>query len=262
MGLYIAIAIPQNFRTDTITNYAGTVFNIAIKRKISLIDKTGLEKRLQAALPADLSFVAYESDNTIINKGTEAWRKDAGLLSIWLLGMMTPTDETKVIIPFFPAADARKHITDNYFGKIGSDRLLVKDSILYLRCDGKSRGKVGISPLIAKPIVGSMDFKKNILTILIPEVDRQGSYVNSKWELQQEPYQGDVINAYNDGPLQDGSQLGPFYEIESSSAARELKPGDAQYYRQCTCHFQGDYLTLKALATQLLGVNLDEVKNW
>ena len=167
-----------------------------------------------------------------------------------------------MIIPFSPQTNARSFITDNYFGKISPDRLLVKDSILYFRCDGKSRGKLGISPMIAKPIAGSFDFKKNVLTILIPEVQKNAMYVNSKWEIQKQPYQGDVINSYNDGPLQDGTKLGPFYEIESSSPAKELKPGETEEYHQTTLHFQGDYLSLKELAKQLLDVDLDEVKNW
>ncbi|MGH2649074.1 MAG: DUF6786 family protein, partial [Ginsengibacter sp.] len=154
------------------------------------------------------------------------------------------------------------YITDDYFGKISTDRLLVKDSILYFRCDGKSRGKLGISPVIAKPIVASFDFEKNVLTILIPEVHKDAMYVNSKWEIQKQPYKGDVINSYNDGLLQDGSQLGPFYEIESSSPAIELKPGETGEYYQTTFHFQGDYTSLKELSKQLLHVNLDEIKNW
>ena len=117
-------------------------------------------------------------------------------------------------------------------------------------------------PMIAKPIVGSFDFKKNVLTILIPEVQKDAMYVNSKWEIQKQPYKGDVINSYNDGPLQDGTQLGPFYEIESSSPAKELKPGETEEYHQTTIHFQGDYLALKELAQQLLHVDLDEVKKW
>jgi len=176
--------------------------------------------------------------------------------------MMTPTEETKVIIPFSPVPNSRSFITDDYFGKISADRLLVKDSVLYLRCDGKSRGKIGISPLIAKPIAASFDFKRNVLTILIPEVTKDALYVNSKWELQKQPYRGDVINAYNDGPLKDGSQLGPFYEIESSSAAKELKKGEAMNYQQAVIHFQGDYEVLRTLAQNILHVDLNEVKRW
>jgi hypothetical protein len=69
-----------------------------------------------------------------------------------------------------------------------------------------------------------------------------------------------VVNSYNDGPLADGTQMGPFLEIESSSAAMLLKKSEKGIYRQTTCHFQGDYFALKLLAKQLLGVDLDAVK--
>lgn len=249
-------------KTATITNYSGTTFSLDIKRTIELQDKSALEKELQIAIPSNVQYVGYKSTNQIKNTGNKQWEKDSGLLSIWLLGMMNPTPQTKVIIPFKPASNAKSFITDNYFGKISPDRLLIKDSVLFFRCDGKSRGKLGLSPVIAKPIVGSYDFEKNVLTILIPEVHNDDAYVNSKWEIQQQPYKGDVINSYNDGPLDDGSQLGPFYEIESSSPVKELQPGQTQEYQQLTCHFQGDYTALKDLAKQLLFINLDEVKNW
>lgn len=249
-------------KSATLTNYSATAFNVGITRKITLLGKNEVEQKLHASLPNNIKYVAYETDNQVKNTGSNEWKKETGLLSIWLLGMMTPTPETKVMIPFHAQKNARTFITDDYFGKIAADRLLVKDSVLYFRCDGKARGKLGISPMIAKPIVASYDFQKNVLSILIPEVHKGEPYVNSKWEMQKQPYKGDVINSYNDGPLQDGSQLGPFYEIESSSPVKELKPGETQQYRQTTCHLQGDYTTLKSFAQQLLGVDLDEVKKW
>ena len=244
----------------TLTNYSGTVFNIAIERKISLLNKNQVETKLNAVIPAGIDFVGYETENKIQNTGTDDWTKDKGLLSIWLLGMFTPSPKTIVTIPFYPGADARSHITDNYFGTIPADRLQVKDSILYFTCDGKYRSKIGLSPLIAKPVAGSFDFEKNVLTILFPQVNKDASYVNSKWEIQKEPYKGDVINSYNDGPLADGTQMGPFYEIESSSPALPLKKGETGEYKQITCHFQGDYAALQQLAKQLLGVDLNELK--
>jgi len=78
--------------------------------------------------------------------------------------------------------------------------------------------------------------------------------------MQKEPYKGDVINSYNDGPLADGTQMGPFYEVESSSPALALKKGETGEYKETTCHFQGDYTTLKQLAKQLFGVDLDTIK--
>jgi hypothetical protein len=241
-------------------NWSGTKFDLGIERKISLLDKAGTESKLSVSIPADIQFVGYETVNKVENQGTVDWSKDKGLLSIWLLGMFTPSPKTVVVIPFHGIPSARSYITDNYFGQIPAERLQVKDSILYFTCDGKFRSKIGLSPLIAKPIAGSFDFEKNILTILIPQVNKDASYVNSKWEMQKEPYKGDVINSYNDGPLADGSQMGPFYEIESSSPALQLSKGQSGEYKQSTFHFQGSYGSLKQLAQQLLGVNLDEIK--
>ena len=243
-----------------VTNYSGTEFNIFINRNVRLLDKAALHTRLQTIVPAGLTWVAYETENTIKNMGENAWKKESGLLSIWLLGMFTPSEETVTIVPFHNRKDVKSFITDNYFGQIPADRLITKDSVLLLKCDGKHRSKLGLSPAIAKPFAGSFDFKRNILTIIFFDIDPNGDYVNSKWELQKQPYKGDVVNAYNDGPLEDGSQLGPFYELESSSAARALQPGETQTYRQTTCHFEGDYATLKALAANLLGADLDKAK--
>ena len=243
-----------------VTNYSGTEFNIFINRNVRLLDKAALHTRLQTIVPAGLTWVAYETENTIKNMGENAWKKESGLLSIWLLGMFTPSEETVTIVPFHNRKDVKSFITDNYFGQIPADRLITKDSVLLLKCDGKHRSKLGLSPAIAKPFAGSFDFKRNILTIIFFDIDPNGDYVNSKWELQKQPYKGDVVNAYNDGPLEDGSQLGPFYELESSSAARALQPGETQTYRQTTCHFEGDYAALKALALSVLGADLDKAK--
>ena len=244
----------------SLRNYSGTIFEIQIERKISLLNKDQLAAKLNISIPDSIHFVGFETENSIQNTGNNDWTKEKGLLSIWLLGMFTPTPETIVIIPFHSRSDARSFITDNYFGEIPPSRLRVSDSVLYFICDGKFRSKIGLSPLIAKPIAGSYDFQKNVLTIIIPEIKSNAFYVNSKWEMQKQPYKGDVINSYNDGPLADGSQLGFFYEIESSSPALELKKGETGQYRETTCHFQGDYHVLKQLAMQLLGVDLDKSK--
>ncbi|MFT3701886.1 MAG: hypothetical protein QM802_05940 [Agriterribacter sp.] len=244
----------------TLANYSGTPFSVEITRAIHLLDKPALTGKLKTEIPSGLKWVAYETDNSIKNTGTNEWKEETGLMSIWLLGMFTPSDETVAVVPFKNQADAKNYVTDNYFGKIPEDRLITKDSALLLKCDGKHRSKLGLSPVIAKPIAGSFDFKRNILTIILFQVDTSGNYVNSKWELQKQPYKGDVVNAYNDGPLQDGKQLGPFYELESSSSAKPLKPNEVQQYKQVTCHFEGDYQALDQLAQQLLGVKLESIK--
>jgi hypothetical protein len=244
-----------------LTNYSGTLFSIGIERRVSLLDKETIASKLNVSIPESLSLVGYETENKIQNLGKEDWKKEKGLLSIWLLGMMTPSDQTIVMIPFHPKPDSRELITDNYFGTIPPQRLNVTDSVVYFRCDGKLRSKIGLSPRIAKTIAASYDFRQNVLTLILFPVDNAGRYVNSTWKLQDQPYQGDVVNAYNDGPQADGTQMGPFYELESSSTANELKAGQSQTYRQMTCHFQGDYETLHTLMQTLTGIDLNTLKN-
>ena len=241
-------------------NYSGSDFEIAIQRTISLLDRNAISQKLGVNLPRNVQGVGYETTSEIKNIGPADWKKEKGLLSIWLLGMMTPTEQTKVMIPFKPLPNADSLITKNYFGNIPPDRLKIEDSVLYFTCDGKYRSKIGLSPLIAKSMAASFDFKKNVLTVILFPVEPHGMYVNSKWELQREPFRGDVVNSYNDGPLADGTQLGPFYEIESSSAVAELKRGESEEHKQLTCHLQGDYQALRQLVKQILHVDLEDAK--
>lgn len=243
----------------TLKNYSGSELNILIERRVRLLRTPETEAILNSKIPQGVQAIAYETHNRIENKGPGDWKKETGLLSIWLLGMFTPTDSTTVIIPFQPTVDARSLITTNYFGEIPSDRITIKDSVLFFKCDGRYRSKIGLPPSIAKPVAASFDASRNILTLIVFPVDDQGMYVNSKWEMQQQPYSGDVVNSYNDGPLANGDQLGPFYELESSSAVKELKRVEAQTYIQVTCHFEGDYEGLNELAKRILGIDLTEL---
>jgi Family of unknown function (DUF6786) len=246
----------------TIQNYKGSSFHLQINRTIRLLNNAGIVSSIGFTLPAGINSVAYETDNTITNKSDSSWQEENGLLSIWLLGMFKPSDQTAIVAPFKPGPDARQHITDDYFGKIPAQNLQLKDSLLLFRADGKSRGKLGLSPLVAQKGAGSIDLENNTLTVLLYDVVPQGRYVNSKWELQKEPFKGDAVNCYNDGPLADGTQMGPFYEVESSSDARALKPGESLRYRQTTLHFEGDRKALQALAMQLWQLPLEDVQHF
>jgi hypothetical protein len=204
--------------------------------------------------------VAYQSINTIENTSDQPWQKESGLLSIWLLGMLNPSEGTTVIIPFNPGADDEfgTIVNDDYFGKVPEDRLVIKDSVCYFRADGTYRSKIGLNPKRAKPVMGSYDAINKILTIVeYTKPDSITDYVNSKWEIQQNPYRGDVTNSYNDGPATPGAKpMGPFYELETSSPAALLQPGESLTHRQTTYHFEGDESKLNSIARKMLGVDL------
>jgi hypothetical protein len=50
-----------------------------------------------------------------------------------------------------------------------------------------------------------MILKIRFLHYLVFASGKSLKYVNSKWGQQDDPYKGDVVNSYNDGPVEDGS---------------------------------------------------------
>jgi hypothetical protein len=152
-----------------------------------------------------------------------------------------------------------------YFGKISEDRLLIKDGNIYFKGDGMQRSKIGISPKRCLYIAGSYNARDKVLTIVTmtpPEKPEHKSYVNSLWEIQKDPYGGDVINSYNDGPPEPGKEpMGPFYELESSSPGAPLKPGESITHSHTTVHFRGEETDLDKIARKLLNVSLKEIKS-
>jgi hypothetical protein len=246
-----------------IENFSGTKFSIKLERAVTLLsDKEILE---QIGIdPGALNCVAYKSENNITNKGLNVWTKESGLLSIWMLGMFNPSPSIVVVIPVKHGDEKiiGPRVNDNYFGKIPAERLKVDGDHIYFRADGKSRGKIGIPPARATGTMGSYDSENKILTLLICRLpEGKTDYVNSAWEIQKQPFSGDALNSYNDGPLDDGSQMGPFYELETSSPAADLKPGESLSHIQYTLHLKGDTTELDKVSRDILGVSLEEIKN-
>ena len=244
-----------------LVNYSNFKFDLLVERDVRLLDRKKVSEILGTSVN-DLEFVAYESENTITNKGDKAWTNDTGMLSIWILGMFQPSASTTVIIPIKegPESELGPKANDTYFGKIPEDRLKIENNVLFFLADGKMRGKIGISPKRAKPFMGSYNEETNVLTVVKFSFDEKVSeYVNSMWEIQEDPFAGDVANSYNDGPLEDGSQMGPFYELESSSPAAGLEPGSSLTHIHTTLHLTGDKATMDQIVQKVFGVSLAEV---
>ncbi len=242
-------------------NYSNFQFDFEVYRKISLLNNLAIKNELGIVFRDELKNVGYSTFNQLKNIGAQEWKKETGLLSIWLLGMFNPSDEVTIIVPYNTEVESDYIVKDDYFGKIPADRLVVKDGIIFFKGDGKQRGKIGIPPQRALPVIGSYDAANQILTVVKCEIQEGVTdYVNSAWELQEFPYKGDAVNSYNDGPVEDGSQMGPFYELETSSPALALKPNETAVYRQSTIHFEGTEEELNAICQQLFGVSIAEVK--
>jgi hypothetical protein len=253
------------FKHNTeLINYSGTQFKVDIDRTVKLLGRQDASQLLGVELGDGLRMVSYETDNRIANAGSNAWKPETGLLSIWILGMYNPSPETTVVIPFKEGKEELlgPKVNDTYFGKVPLEYLKVEKQRLFFRGDGTRRGKIGITPQRSKGIAGSYDAAGQVLNIITYNVqDAPHGFVNSMWELQDEPYAGDVINSYNDGSPEPGvAPLGPFYELETSSPAAALKPGETMKHVQRTFHIQGSEEELNSLAQRLLGVHLDDIE--
>jgi hypothetical protein len=247
----------------TLVNHSGTQVDIEVDRTVRILAGDEIRKHLGAPSGGTLRQVAFETANTVMNAGRAAWQPKSGLVSVWILGMFTPSPETTIVIPFAPGdeADAGAVVNDAYFGKVPPDRLTIKGSAIFFRGDGQYRSKIGLSPARALPIAGSYDAAARVLTLV--QYTRPAGitdYVNSMWEIQREPYKGDVINSYNDGPPGPGKPpLGPFYELETSSPALKLAAGERYTHVHRTFHLAGTPDDLNRIALAALAVGLTDI---
>ena len=246
----------------SVANYERRVFKLEVERKITLLTAEQATKQLGMPLSPALSWVAFSSENKLTNTGADPWQEASGLLSVWILGMFAPVPGTQVIVPFETAASG-PIVNDAYFGKVPAERLRVNEQkgFLAFRADGLYRSKIGLGPSRAKRALGSYSEHAHLLTlVLYSKPNGATRYVNSMWEQQAAPYAGDVLNSYNDGPPAPGKPpLGGFYEIESSSPAAALAPGESLSHEHQTYHFSGPRPELEALAQQVLGVSLSDL---
>lgn len=242
-----------------LTNYAGSRLRLRIDRTVRLLNRDQAARRLGTPLPDGIDWVGYDTDNALTNTGPAAWDRQSGAPCLWMLDMFVPSPGVTVVIPYEEEAEGKVATTD-YFGQIPSDRVTYRNGVLFFKADGKSRGKLGIPPQRAKPLAGSYDSDNNVLTLTAFDIDPKATYLNQEWKKVPDPLKGDAVNAYNDGPLADGNQMGPFYELESVSPAAFLKPGETLTHRHAVFHLTGNRAQLDAIARKTLGVSIETIR--
>ena len=246
-------------KSTRVQNYWGMIFSVAIIRDIEILEPSDIKKMLGISFDDKIKPVAFSTKNTIINTGIYAWDKLTGAPCLWNLDMFSPSAKTIIIVPY-NTNDTGKVATTDYFGQIPPDRVKYNNGILLFKADGKSRGKLGMPPNRAKTMAGSYDAQNNVLTITLFDLDPKATYLNQEWRTDRNPFSGDAVNAYNDGPLANGSQMGPFYEIESVSPAAFLKPQEGLSHKHSVFHFTGDKDELNQIALKTLGISLQDIQ--
>ncbi len=252
-------------------NTSGTRFDVEVARGVRLLSPADCGEIFSHAAIKTLSqrgvkMVAYETMNQITNLGP-AISKEKGLISIWMLGMLNAGPETVVLVPYKSGDPSQlgPAVQSDYFGKIPQERLKILLEAVLFRADGQFRSKIGTSQRRARDMVGSIDYLADVFTLVkfsMPRNPADNLYMNNLWggPLAQ-PYVGDVMNSYNDGPPEPGKKgMGAFYELESLSPAKELKTGESISHKNVTVHIQADMEILAQSAKQILGVDLEIVR--
>ena len=244
----------------SLVNYKDTRLDLRVDRKITLLDRADIEKALKIKPDSGVKAVGTETDNSIANTGKDAWTKQSGAPCLWNLDMFTPSPQVTIVIPYNDHAGGKVATTD-YFGQIPSDRVTYKKGRLFFKADGKSRGKLGMPAIRTLSVAGSYDAANNVLSIILFDVNNKATYLNQEWKTDKDPLTGDAVNAYNDGPLANGTQMGPFYEMESVSPGAFLKPGEKLTHQHLIFHFTGDKAGLNTIAMKVLGVSLNDIQS-
>ncbi len=246
-----------------VVNYKGTHFKLKVDRNIHLLEPAEINALLGIQLNGRIKSVAYTTNNIISNLNDFEWTKETGTICTWMLDMFHPAPNALTIVPFHEgdSKELGKIATTDYFGEIPADRLKINKNVLYLKTDGKYRSKLGLNAKRTITISGNYDPDAKRLTINTFNVDKDAIYLNQECHLTRDPGVGDALNAYNDGPLADGSIMGPFFEIESCSPAAFLKPNQSLSHQHNVFHFIVEESELTKITEKLLGVSIDEIKS-
>lgn len=253
-------------RNARLVNWSEFEFQVRMDRTVNLLTRKDASRHLGLELD-QLQLVAHESHNTLTNLGDQPWQPETGLIGIWMLCMNKPAPGATLLIPFQPGPVESKGsiVNADYFGKLDESRLRVDEqaNLIYFLGDGNMRSKLGLTYHRVQPLLGSWDETRGVLSIVqfnLPDQVTHG-YNNNLWQIQDEPYAGDVINAYNDGPNESGGQLGGFFELETISPALSLASMESYIHRHRTIRLEGKRDRLSTVTQAVFGVTLAEIEN-
>ncbi len=248
-------------RTAEVRNRAGTLYHLGFERTVRLLDRAETVRRFGPEA-ATVSAVAYLTENRLTNLGREPFTEASGAPSLWIIGMYKAGPRTVAAVPLRPVCGGSAvpdGVTDDYFGRVPSDRLRIDPDAVFFRADGGLRSKIGVGPARSLGRAAAYDPDRSALTIVNydpPAASPPPPYVNSLWKDDVPPFAGDAINAYNDGPNESGASFGAFFELETSSPALFLSPGDSALHVHATLHATGPAAALDPLSHAALGLSL------
>ncbi len=244
----------------------GTVFNIHVQRRISAFESCPYAMEIGGRM----EIVGFQTENTVTNTGAE-WERSGGTVALWCLGQFLEHPHLCVIVPVYSVADpeASPATVDDYFkdfcigGNFPSNRRVDYGKFVLLNADGAVRGKVGIKRDRATGRLGSYNPDDRHLIIVDHDFYPGLDYAAGYWRQYDDPFDGDALSVYIDGPEQVGGSLGVSYELETMSPALFLGPNQSFIYRNRTFHLRSDDASVvEQVCRQSLGVPLDQLEEF
>jgi len=248
-------------KETVLVNTLETTLKMKLQRSVTLLSVADIENLLSIQLPDNVRHSAYETVNAVTNLNDFEWNEKTGTVCIWMLDMFPPSGKALTIIPYNERLEKNPKtvVKTNYFGEIPDDRIQFRNGNVYLKTDGQYRCKIGIKNLYTGSIAGNYDSENNLFTVILFDKKSDEPYLNQQWGAGEPVFGGDMVNAYNDGPMDDGSILGPFYELESSSPAAFLKPDNVLTHKHTVFHFSGEPENLNDIIQKLFGVGIHQL---
>lgn len=145
-----------------------------------------------------------------------------------------------------------------YFTPLNKRRK-IEDNIVFYKADAAYMNKIGILPQNCVAVFGSFSPEINLLTITTYNFEDAELYANSVPE-NTTPFKGTVIDIFNGEVNKELDRNWPFFEMETSSAMKELHPQEEMYHKQSTYHFEGNEKYLNEISVKVLGVKLSDFK--
>ncbi|KAA3605678.1 MAG: hypothetical protein DWQ01_18780 [Planctomycetota bacterium] len=242
----------------SLQNRVGSTYEVDVDRSVEVLSKTEASALL-GGLPEGCQWVAFRSRNSIRNAGSRAWFPETGLLCIWILGMFQAGPDTWVVAPYREEGvdPSIPPVETAYFNPLDDQRLKRGNGFVLFKADAQYTSKIGVMRRRAVDVMAAYDPHRRVFTVVkFGPLRPEQPYLLELWDPEtKRAYDGDVANSYNHG--------GPesFYELESSSPALALEPGEVYEHQHTTLHIRVPEGTdLGDVASRVLGIPWKEVR--
>jgi predicted nucleic-acid-binding Zn-ribbon protein len=159
-------------RSVEFSNRINTRFNLDISRVVRLLELEEIGNIFGSSVAVsleqpDISYVAFQTNNTIINRGTPIIR-ESGLTSIKIRSMLNTGIDSVAIIPFRIGREIElgQNFGVDLFDLAPHNQLHKLPQAVLLRANCKYHCQIGISRNRATPFLGAVDFRSGNLTLI------------------------------------------------------------------------------------------------